>query len=315
MNRDIAGLIGLNALHERLLKSFRAGRILHAYLFCGDQGTGKNTFAHHLAQASVCEAAEKPCGECPPCRRFLSGNHADVYTVSPEGASTKIEQIRALRDWMKNAAFEGGRKMLFLPEAHKMTVQAQNALLKSLEEPSGDAVFFLMTDRPQALLATIESRAMHIQMPLLSSAQVEEILLEKGIDAQSAGESAALSGGSVGRALAIAQDAPLRALRAELLRAFGRVRDYGDIAGVLTPELTAWTDKFALLEMAQDIFRQKMLDESAGEAPENRFTMGASAYMINTIGKIERRARSNVSMNAIWDMLFIAAVEGIKKYG
>ncbi|NGP45782.1 DNA polymerase III subunit delta' [Bacillaceae bacterium SIJ1] len=152
-------------------------RVAHAYIFTGPDGTRIDEAALLFAQRMLCRShqPESPCGECSECRRVLSGNHPDVHDVRPDGASIKIDQIRALQKEFSYTSMEAGIKVYFVHEAHLLTVQAANSLLKFLEEPERNTVAILLTSRPSSLLETILSRCQMLTFQPLS----REALLQK----------------------------------------------------------------------------------------------------------------------------------------
>ena len=156
------------------------GTLSHAYILEGPEGSGKTLLATQIAAALVCEKRGEsdvlPCGVCNRCRRVLSGNAPDVKTVAVTTATIGVDTIRELRADMYLSACELPVKVYLIDDAHKMTPQAQNALLKVLEEPPTDLVIFLLTERSEALLSTIRSRTQLIRMELLSPEQMTEAL-------------------------------------------------------------------------------------------------------------------------------------------
>lgn len=162
-------------------------RMPHALLIHGPRGVGKLAVAEHLAQSLLCETAEeprKPCGECDACRWFLVGSHPDFRRVEPEALARrgidpddeaerparaakpsteiKIDQIRALDDFLNLRSHRDGRRVALVHPAEDLNANAANALLKGLEEPPGQALFILVSHRPARLLATVRSRCVSI---------------------------------------------------------------------------------------------------------------------------------------------------------
>ena len=141
------------------MRSVKAGRIAHAYLIVGGRGTGKRTLARLVAQSLFCMAGEKPCDICPACKRFLAGSHPDARTVAPKGKSIGVDEVRQLIDWLSVKPYEGGYRSVIVEDADRMTLSAQNAFLKTLEEPGDRTVFFLLAESLNALVPTVRSRS------------------------------------------------------------------------------------------------------------------------------------------------------------
>ena len=169
---------------EQLMRSAQAGRIVHALLFTGPHGTGKQTMAELFARAVLCrsEGERRPCEACDSCKKCLSGNHPDVHILAPEKNSIKVDAIRDLNRAMGLASYEGGRKIAIIRRADCMNENAQNALLKTLENPSGDALFFLLTESPGALLPTIVSRCLEVRFRCLEVEDCAQVLEKRGVE-------------------------------------------------------------------------------------------------------------------------------------
>lgn len=165
---------------ELLSNSMRHNRLAHAYLFTGSRGVGKKQIALHVAKALFCRQLEADaCGTCLSCRRIEAGNHPDVLLISPEGASIKIDQIRALQKEMALRAVESAQKVYILEHVDKMTTQAANSLLKFLEEPPSGVVAMLLTENSHSILPTILSRCQIITFsPLSMDIVVKQLQLE-----------------------------------------------------------------------------------------------------------------------------------------
>ena len=194
-----------------VLRSVLQNRPTHSYLFCGPEGVGKKMTALAAAQFLNCPfAGDDACGQCPSCRKIALGEHADVILLEPDGASIKIEQVRSLSSLTALRSFEGGYQVIILNEAHLLTEQAANSLLKILEEPKEKTVFILITSKPEAILSTIRSRCTVINFKGLSATVIVEIL------GGQAAQAALLANGSVKTAQDILNDPEFFTLRQEV---------------------------------------------------------------------------------------------------
>ncbi len=190
---------------RQLKKAVESGRVSHAYLFTGDPGCGKRTLADLFAAALLCEdpdPASRPCMKCPSCRKAAGGNHPDLIHVTHEKQSITVDDIRTqLISSAGILPYEGGRKVFIVPEAEKMNAQAQNALLKTIEEPPSYAVILLLSANPAALLPTVLSRCLEIKLLPLPDRIVEEYVREElRMPDYEAKVIAAFAQGNIGRA-------------------------------------------------------------------------------------------------------------------
>lgn len=174
----------------------------HAYPLYGPAGIGKRALAEHWAAQLLCQrpAAAGACGECKACQLLAAGTHPDYFVLEPEEAEKpiRVDQVRDLVGFVVQTAQLGGRKVVLLEPAEAMNVNAANALLKSLEEPSGDTVLLLISHQPSRLLPTIKSRCVQQACPLPGAAASLEWLARALPDepAEALEELLALSGGS-----------------------------------------------------------------------------------------------------------------------
>ena len=164
------GIIGQPHITTILLNQIRSGRVAHAYLFCGSRGTGKTSTARILARAINCLSPEngEPCGKCAAC---LSENPVDIIEMDA-ASNSRVEEMRALIERAEFAPLELKTKIYIIDEAHMLTKNASNALLKTLEEPPAHVVFILATTEPQMLPATIVSRCQRFEFHRLSVADM-----------------------------------------------------------------------------------------------------------------------------------------------
>lgn len=228
---------------ERLWRAAREGRLPHALLFEGERGIGKFESAKWFAAGLLCRSGPgTPCLACPPCKRVTSGggqgNHPDLFVLDPLDPSDEregTEQIRLFRIAYRPSAevadpercigrflelvpLEGGMKLVLVRESQRMNAEAQNALLKTLEEPRPRTCLVLETHAAELLLPTIRSRCVRIRFARLSRADCLRVLLSEGLVTPEADELARWSEGSPGVALALkARDA--RSIREHLVTA------------------------------------------------------------------------------------------------
>ncbi|WP_051237919.1 DNA polymerase III subunit delta' [Lacticigenium naphthae] len=146
----------------------RINQLGHAYLLEGSKGTGKKQTALRVAEAIHCihpKPDGESCGKCVNCSRILTNQHPDVIEVEPDGLSIKVDQIRSLKSELSKSGMEGNKKIVIINQVDTMTVGAANSLLKFIEEPEGDMLFFLLTLSKQRVLPTIQSRCQifHLQ--------------------------------------------------------------------------------------------------------------------------------------------------------
>jgi DNA polymerase-3 subunit delta' len=203
--RDITG-------HRRLLdllgRAAVRGSLPPSLIFAGPEGVGKRMAAVALAQLVNCAAprdGDSPdaCGECASCKRIARGVHADVLVIAPgETGSIKVDQVRDAIERAGYRPFEGRRRVVIVDAAHEVLPEAQNALLKTLEEPPPASMFVLVTSRPDMLLPTVRSRCQRLRFGRLAPAEVADVLVRAhGYSESDAHAAAAASDGSIGAAL------------------------------------------------------------------------------------------------------------------
>jgi len=175
--QTFSDLVGQEHVTETLANAIKNDRVAHAYIFSGARGVGKTTAARILAKALNCEKGPtaNPCGECSACKEISAGSSLDVIEI--DAASNRgIDQIRELRDMVRYAPASARHKVVILDEAHMLTSDASNALLKTLEEPPDRVVFVMATTEPENLVDTIRSRSQHFHFRALTFNEISDRL-------------------------------------------------------------------------------------------------------------------------------------------
>lgn len=204
-----ADYASIDPSYKTMLAQFRKKEPVHAYLLTGAAGIGKLTYARFLVSALYCEAKEqdRPCGVCSACKRLLSGSNPDVTELVSDGASLKVEDVRRVLNAISQFSFGSGYRVVLIEPVEKLTPEAQNCLLKSLEEPPGQVVFLMLSHDPSSVLPTIISRCMRVKMRFWQDELIQKVLKARGCTDDEAVKAAALAGGNIGQAILYAQSA------------------------------------------------------------------------------------------------------------
>jgi DNA polymerase-3 subunit delta' len=200
-------VIGQELAAGLLKKAIEEKRLAHAYLFIGPEGVGKSLLAKVFAKALNCEkGGAEPCGECVSCRKIEGNIHPDAVILSPEGKSSQIgiDAIRKIEGTMSLKPYEGRTKVFTIDGADKMTEEAANSLLKTLEEPPKDTVLVLLASNMFKLQPTIVSRCQKVLFHPLGERAIMKVLIERyGLDDKKAACVSRFSEGRLGRAIEV----------------------------------------------------------------------------------------------------------------
>jgi len=283
-----AEVVGHSKPLNTLQKALTNQRLHHAYLFVGPEGVGKRTVAMALAKAIHCSnSAADFCGECINCASIVDGNHPDVRTIEPLAGKKEISirQVRDLERDLRYRSFSGKCKIAIIDPAALMNASAQNALLKTLEEPPENSLMILVTPNAGALLPTLRSRCLRLSFAPLSRAQVVEFLRAKrGVAADDAEFLAAISMGSIGVALTLDQQAFIekRRIWTDMLSSL-RVNDYR--AAIAAAEVLAGNREEALefLRWAESWYRDLLIHGVTDKADD--------LVNLDMLAQIERQSR------------------------
>ena len=178
-------IIGNDDNKKLLENTVRSNNVLHSYLFFGTEGIGKKVFAKEFSKMILCNSKdEKPCNKCKSCIEFDSNNNPDFFVIEPDGSSIKIEQIRQMQKSILEKPIESNKKVYIINDAETMTKEAQNCMLKTLEEPQDFIVIILIASNENNILPTVKSRCTKIFFRNLDDADIIKYVNEKnsGID-------------------------------------------------------------------------------------------------------------------------------------
>lgn len=328
---------GQGVLYDGLIRTLRDGNFVHAYLIGGMAGVGKRTLAMLIAQHLLCSGQTKPCGECPSCVQVRESNHPDVHVIAPGKPlcpdvkpglqGIPVAEIRYAISLVGQHTFSGGYRAVVIEQAEKMNPAAQNALLKTLEEPVDGTIFLLLSDSPELLLPTIISRCRSLKLHPWPEEDVIRVLRQQGIEDRLARQAARASGGSMGRAVSIAADEKFWLRRNDVMHDFLDISSRSDILTVST----AWKDRKGeaeeLLDDLEDMIRTLMLvrlerlpEDQLTSYPEAWKQMADSAPLKSFIELLDavaeaRKLRGNqVTWQAVVEKLLLRLMEEKNKW-
>lgn len=286
-------ILGNDRIKEVLANSVKNNKISHSYLFVGTEGIGKKLIAKEFAKMILCiDDNEKYCNKCKSCIEFDTNNNPDFKIIEPDGASLKIEQIREFQSKVAEKPIISKRKVYIINDSDKMTKEAQNCLLKTLEEPPEYVTIILIGSNENKFLSTIKSRCMILHFNKISNDEIEKILEEQYqlkinskimIDAFQ---------GSIGKAIQLKD----------------KIDDYEKIENVIYS--LEKKDKIDILNMAEIIYKAKdekydILDYMNIVFINLAKNSSKYANCINIVESTKRRLQSNANYDmSIDNMLF-----------
>lgn len=319
---------GQHAAVNMMRRASTSGRIAHAYLFVGPKGVGKATTASMTAAALLCEtedAATRPCGRCAACEDVAAGRHVDLFWIEPEGDKILIDQVRRLQQQVMLRAVRGRYKVFVIEAIDTATEQAQNALLKVLEEPPGETVFILIAHNETPLLPTIVSRCVSVRFGPLPKDVAASILRERFDYGEAAELGAALGDGSIAKATRLSPEELLERRRAAL-DVFNELR-HSDATAVpklaeswhkrrdelveVLDILQVWLRDVLLCQHHPEVLKQPaawlvnfdLTNELAAHAQSLR--PGAVLAALEHVLTFRRRLSENVGVRSLVDVLFL----------
>lgn len=222
-------ILGHEQIKEHFQKAIESHKVSHAYILTGEAGMGRKSLANAFALTLLCEKGKsEPCMECHACKQVLSGNHPDlIYVTHEKPASIGVDDIREqINDTVAVRPYSSYYKVYIVDEAEKMTQQAQNALLKTIEEPPSYAIIILLTTNQEAFLPTILSRCVQLKLKPLKDFVVKSYLTESmKIPEADAEVYAAFARGNLGKAITIASSEDFKEMHQEILNLLKHIKE------------------------------------------------------------------------------------------
>ena len=319
--------------HKDILKYISSAvennRVSHAYILNGERGSGKKMLANLFAMTLLCETGDnEPCGKCHSCKQAESGNHPDIIRVTHEKPnSISVDDIRTqVNNTVDIKPYQGPYKVYIIPQADMMTPQAQNAILKTIEEPPSYAVFLLLTENAETLLPTINSRCVMLKLRNIKDTLIKKYLMENlEIPDYKADMCTALAQGNMGRAIMLANSDHFNEIREEAVHLLKHISemelneivaavknisvykleitDYLDIImiwyrDVLLYKATKEIDKVVFKDQLQSIKEQAR--KSSYEGIE---------LILESLEKAKARLKANVNFDLVMELLFLTIKE------
>lgn len=322
-------IIGQEQIKEHLQNALSTKKISHAYIINGEKSSGKEYIAKVFAMALQCEHGElEPCQECHACKQALSDNQPDIIRVGHEKPNTiGVDDIRVqINNDVAIKPYSSPYKIYIVNEAEKMTQQAQNALLKTLEEPPEYAVILLLTSNVNALLPTILSRCVVLNMKPVADEKVRRFLMEEmQVPDYKADVCVAFARGNVGKAKALASSEEFENIKSEALSLLKyiqdmelheivsaikkiseyklEINDYFDIMAI-------WYRDVLLFKATKDanhlVFREEL---GALRKCAQRSSYEGIETIINALDTAKRRLEANVNFELVMELLLLTIQE------
>lgn len=322
-------VVGHRDIIQYIQDAVQQNKVSHAYILNGQRGSGKKMLANLFAMTLQCESGQlEPCGECHSCIQANSGNHPDIITVRHEKpASISVDDIRTqMNGDIMIKPYSSPYKIYIVPEADLLTVQAQNALLKTIEEPPEYAVIFLLTENADSLLPTIRSRCVMLKLRNIKDKLVKKYLMEQlRIPDYQADLCAAFAQGNIGRAIMLAKSEHFNEIKEEAIQLLkyidemelhevvSAIKEIGKYKLEITDYLdiiTIWYRDVLMYKATKDVGglvfgdQLKYIKEKAAKS-----SYEGLERILESIEKAKARLRANVNFDLVMELLFLTIKE------
>lgn len=329
---ELKRVIGQNHITDHFRNAIRMDKISHAYIINGEKDSGKRDLALRFAMALQCEKGDgEPCMECRSCRQALSANQPDIKWITYEKSGIGVDEIREqMNHDIMIKPYSSRRKVYIVPDAETMTVQAQNALLKTIEEPPSYAVIILLTTNADSFLQTILSRCVLLNVRSVREETIQKYLqTDFGIHDYDARVAAAFAEGNPGKAVKLATSEDFNQLRDEVVLSITSIisGSMADVTAAIKRAVDYKKDIEEYLNLIRIWFRDVLVYKSC---QNETMIIFQSEYLhvvemsrmcryedmdiiFHAISEAQSRIKSNVNFEATLEVLFLTIKERMKK--
>ena len=319
--------------HKDIINYIRSAvtenKVSHAYILNGERGSGKKMLASLFATTLLCEKqGPDPCNECHSCRQAESGNHPDIIRVTHEKPNTiSVEDIRRqVNEDIQIRPYQGPYKIYIIAEADLMTVQAQNALLKTIEEPPAYAVIFLLTENAEALLPTITSRCVMLKLRNIRDTLIRKYLMETmHVPDYKADMCTAFAQGNMGRAIMLASSDHFNEIReeavqllkyinemdiSEITKAIRKINTYKLEINDYLDIIMIWYRDVLLYKATKDMDKVVFKDQiSYIQERAKKSSYEGIELILESLEKAKTRLKANVNFDLVMELLLLTIKE------
>lgn len=322
-------VIGHKDIIQYIQNAVKQDKLSHAYILNGERGSGKKMLAALFAMTLQCqEQGDAPCGECHSCKQALSMNHPDIIRVQHEKPNTiSVDDVRKqINNDIMIKPYSGPYKIYIIPEADLLTVQAQNALLKTIEEPPKYAVIFLLTENAESLLPTIMSRCVMLKLRNIKPTLIKKYLMEQmHVPDYQAEICAAFSQGNMGRAIMLASSEHFNEIKEEAMQLLKYINDMelSEIVCAIKKINAYKLDVTDYLDIIMIWYRDVLLYKATKDVNGVVFSdqlkyikerAQKSSYegieiILDSLEKAKARLKANVNFDLVMELLFLTIKE------
>lgn len=322
-------VVGHKDIINYIRNAVTENKVSHAYILNGERGSGKKMLANLFATTLLCEEqGPDPCNKCHSCHQAESGNHPDIIRVTHEKPNTiSVDDIRRqVNEDIQIKPYQGPYKIYIIAEADLMTVQAQNALLKAIEEPPAYAVIFLLTENAEALLPTITSRCVMLKLRNIKDTLIRKYLMETmHVPDYKADMCTAFAQGNMGRAIMLASSDHFNEIReeavqllkyinemdiSEITKAIKKINTYKLEINDYLDIIMIWYRDVLLYKATKDMDKVVFKDQiSYIQERAKKSSYEGIELILESLEKAKTRLKANVNFDLVMELLLLTIKE------